>query len=131
MNHFYRVVFNRALGVIQVAAETARAHSKISRGKKRTNKPKTPSRIANGLAAAIALELCVLTLPALAIDVANETDWNTAVSAVAAAGAGSTVSINVTSGFTLTSSLAQLQASNANVPVNITGNGQTVDGASS
>jgi hypothetical protein len=67
---------------------------------------------------------------AMAIDVANQTDWNTAVAAVAAAGAGSTVSINFTSGFTLTSSLAQLQANNTNVTVNITGNGQTINGAS-
>lgn len=65
-----------------------------------------------------------------AIDVASQTDWNTAVAAVAAAGAGSTVSINITSGFTLTSSLAALQASNANVTVNITGNSQTINGAS-
>jgi len=68
---------------------------------------------------------------AMAIDVANQTDWNTAVAAVAAAGASSTVSINITSGFTLSSSLAQLQASNANVTVNITGNSQTINGASS
>lgn len=69
--------------------------------------------------------------PAMAIDVANQTDWNTAVAAVAAAGANSTVSINFVSGFTLSSSLAQIQASNANVIVNITGNGQTINGASS
>jgi hypothetical protein len=37
---------------------------------------------------------------AMAIDVASQTDWNTAVAAVAAAGAGSTVAINFTSGFT-------------------------------
>ena len=67
---------------------------------------------------------------AMAIDVANQTDWNTAVAAVAAAGANSTVTINITSGFALTSSLAQLQASNANVTVNITGNSQTINGAS-
>jgi hypothetical protein len=67
----------------------------------------------------------------MAIDVANQTDWNTAVAAVAAAGASSTVSINITGGFTLSSSLAQLQASNANVTVNITGNSQTINGASS
>jgi autotransporter-associated beta strand protein len=67
---------------------------------------------------------------AMAIDVANQTDWNTAVAAVAAAGASSTVSINITTGFTLSSSLAQLQASNANVTVNITGNSQTINGAS-
>ena len=66
----------------------------------------------------------------MAIDVANQTDWNTAVAAVAAAGAGSTVSINFTGGFTLTGSLAQLQAGNANVTVNIIGNNQTIDGAS-
>jgi uncharacterized protein with beta-barrel porin domain len=68
---------------------------------------------------------------AWAIDVASQTDWNTAVAAVAAAGAGTTVTINITGGFTLTSSLAQLQASAANVTVNITGNGQTINGASS
>jgi uncharacterized protein with beta-barrel porin domain len=67
---------------------------------------------------------------AMAIDVANQTNWNTAVAAVSAAGAGSSVSINITSGFTLSSSLAQLQASNANVTVNITGNSQTINGAS-
>lgn len=66
----------------------------------------------------------------MAIDVANETDWNTAVAAVAAAGTGTTTSINITSGFTLSSSLAQLHANNANVTVIITGNGQTIDGAS-
>ncbi|MGJ4976149.1 MULTISPECIES: autotransporter domain-containing protein [unclassified Bradyrhizobium] len=73
----------------------------------------------------------MLSTQALAIDVANQTDWNTAVAAVAAAGANSTVTINITSGFTLSSSLAQLQAANSNVTVNITGNGQTVNGASS
>jgi outer membrane autotransporter protein len=66
-----------------------------------------------------------------AIDVANQTDWNTAVAAVAAAGANSTVTINFVGDFTLTSSLAHLQASNANVTVNIVGGGHTVDGASS
>src|ERR1700760_4841442 len=66
---------------------------------------------------------------AMAIDVANQTDWNTAVAAVAAAGAGSTVTINITSGFTLTSSLAALQAGATNVTVNITGNNQTINGA--
>jgi autotransporter-associated beta strand protein len=68
---------------------------------------------------------------AMAIDVANQTDWNTVVAAVAAAGANTTVSINITSGFTLSSSLAQLQTSNSNVVVNITGNNQTINGASS
>lgn len=72
----------------------------------------------------------MLSTQALAIDVANQADWNTAVAAVAAAGANSTVSINITSGFTLSSSLAQLQAANANVTVNITGNGQIINGSS-
>ncbi|MGJ4961690.1 autotransporter outer membrane beta-barrel domain-containing protein [Bradyrhizobium sp. HKCCYLRH3061] len=72
----------------------------------------------------------MLSTQALAIDVANQADWNTAVAAVAAAGANSTVSINIISGFTLSSSLAQLQAANTNVTVNITGNGQTIDGSS-
>jgi len=66
----------------------------------------------------------------MAIDVASQTDWNTAVAAVAAAGAGSTVTINFTAGFTLTSSLAALQANNANVIVNITGNSNAINGAS-
>lgn len=66
----------------------------------------------------------------MAIDVASQADWNAAVAAVAAAGAGATVSINVTAGFNLTSSLAQLQANNANVTVNITGNNQIINGAS-
>jgi autotransporter-associated beta strand protein len=71
----------------------------------------------------------LFTTQAWAIDVANQADWNAAVAAVAAAGAGSTVSINITAGFTLSSSLAQIQTGNANVVVNITGNGQTIDGA--
>jgi uncharacterized protein with beta-barrel porin domain len=78
----------------------------------------------------LASAACLLAGPALAIDVASQTDWNTAVAVVAAAGAGTTTTINIVSGFTLTSSLAQLQASNANVTVNITGNGQTIDGSS-
>jgi outer membrane autotransporter protein len=65
---------------------------------------------------------------ACAIDVANQADWNTAVAAVAAAGASSTVSINFTAGFTLTSSMSALKANSAGVTVNITGNGNTVDG---
>ena len=73
---------------------------------------------------------CAISTRASAIDVANQTDWNNAVAAVAVAGASSTVSINFTGGFTLTSSLATLQAGNANVMVNITGNGQTINGAS-
>ena len=68
---------------------------------------------------------------AMAIDVANQTDWNTAAAAVAAASANATVTINITGGFTLSSSLAQLQASNTNVTVTITGNNQTINGASS
>jgi uncharacterized protein with beta-barrel porin domain len=81
------------------------------------------------LACAIVGAASLFATEAMAINVANQTDWNTAVAAVAAAGAGSTVSINITSGFTLSSSLAQLQASNANVTVNITGNSQTINGA--
>src|SRR5262249_51745919 len=79
--------------------------------------------------AALALSL-IVNRDAAAIDVANQTDWNSAVAAVAAAGSGSTVSINVVSGFTLSSSLAPVVASNANVTVNVTGNGQTINGAS-
>jgi uncharacterized protein with beta-barrel porin domain len=77
--------------------------------------------------------ICAATLfatEAMAIDVASQNDWNTAVAAVAAAGAGSTVTINFTAGFTLTSSLAALQANNANVIVNITGNSNAINGAS-
>jgi uncharacterized protein with beta-barrel porin domain len=81
------------------------------------------------LACAIVGAASLFATEAMAIDVANQTDWNTAVAAVAAAGTGSSVSINITSGFTLSSSLAQLQASNANVTVNITGNSQTINGA--
>jgi outer membrane autotransporter protein len=80
---------------------------------------------------ALACGSCLFATEAKAIDVANQTDWNTAVAAVAAAGANSTVDINITSGFTLSSSLAQIQAGNTNVTVNITGNSQTINGASS
>jgi autotransporter-associated beta strand protein len=83
------------------------------------------------LACSIVCAGSLVATKAMAIDVANQTDWNTAVAAVAAAGANSTVSINITSGFTLSSSLAQLQASNTNVTVNITGNSQTINGANS
>ena len=66
-----------------------------------------------------------------ALDVATQADWNTAVAAVAAAGSNSTVSINFTGGFTLTSSLAPLVTTAGNVTVNITGNNNTLNGASS
>jgi autotransporter-associated beta strand protein len=131
MDHFYRLAFHFALGIIRVAAQTARSHNEICRSNEPTKKPKRTSLRAHGPAGAIALALSAFTVPALAIDVASEADWNTAVAAVAGAGAGSTVSINLTSGLTLTNSLAQLQASNANVTVNITGNGQAINGASS
>jgi fibronectin-binding autotransporter adhesin len=65
-----------------------------------------------------------------AIDVASQSDWNTAMSAVASATSGSTVTINVTSGFTLSSSLAAIQASAANVTVNINGGGAVINGGS-
>ena len=90
-----------------------------------------PRRSYRGLlACSVAVGATLVASQAMALNVANQTDWNTAVAAVAAAGSGSTVSINVTSGFTLSSSLAQLQTSNANVTVNITGNSQTINGAS-
>src|SRR5512141_2601093 len=78
----------------------------------------------------LACAVCLFATEAKAIDVANQNDWNTAVAAVAAAGPNSPVNLNITSGFTLTGSLAQIQASNANVTVNITGNSQTINGAS-
>jgi autotransporter-associated beta strand protein len=65
-----------------------------------------------------------------AIDVASQSDWNTAMASVASATSGSTVTINVTSGFTLTSSLAAIQASAANVTVNINGAGAVINGSS-
>jgi autotransporter-associated beta strand protein len=68
--------------------------------------------------------------PAMAINVANQTDWNTAVAAVGAAGSGATVTINFTGDFTLTSSLAALVVTNTGVTVNIVGAGHTIDGAS-
>jgi uncharacterized protein with beta-barrel porin domain len=82
------------------------------------------------LAMSLLLSGTMLSTQALALDVANQTDWNNAVGAVAAAGANSTVTINIVSGFTLSSSLMQLQAAAANVTVNITGNGQTINGSS-
>jgi uncharacterized protein with beta-barrel porin domain len=87
-------------------------------------------RSSRWLAGTIICTASLFATQALAIDVASEADWNTAAAAVAAAGAGSTVTINFTAGFTLTSSLAQLQASNTGVIVNITGNNQTVNGNS-
>jgi outer membrane autotransporter protein len=91
--------------------------------------PKTPPFLLFS-AAAIMLGLFAGS-EARAIDVANQTDWNTAVAAVAAAGANSTVTINLTGDFTLSSSLARLQATNTGVTVNIVGGGHTIDGASS
>ncbi|MBN8943521.1 MAG: autotransporter domain-containing protein [Rhizobiales bacterium] len=78
----------------------------------------------------VAFAMILSATPAKAIDVASQADWNNAVAAVAAAGAGTTTTINIVGGFTLTSSLAPLQANNANVTVNITGNNQAIDGAS-
>jgi uncharacterized protein with beta-barrel porin domain len=89
-----------------------------------------PRRSQRALALSTVAVASLFVTQAMAIDVASQTDWNTAVAAVAAAGAGSTVVINFTSGFTLTSSLAQLQASNANVTVNITGNSNAINGQS-
>ena len=66
-----------------------------------------------------------------ALDVASQADWNTAVAAVAAAGSNTTVSINFTAGFTLASSLAPLATTASNVTINITGNNNTLNGASS
>lgn len=87
-------------------------------------------RTFSGVVSALACATCFFATEAKAIDVANQADWNTAVAAVAAAGTGSTTTINITNGFTLTSSLTQIQASNANVTVIITGNGQAINGAS-
>jgi autotransporter-associated beta strand protein len=70
------------------------------------------------------------TTSAMAIDVADQAEWNAAIAAVAAAPAGSTVTIDVTSGFTLTSSLAPIVASNPGVTVVVVGNGQTLNGNS-
>ena len=89
------------------------------------------SRRSLWLAALLGCSALVAVTDAHAIDVANQTDWNTAVAAVAAAGTGTTTTINITAGFTLSSSLAQLQAANTGVIVNITGNAQAIDGASS
>ncbi|WP_035642064.1 pectate lyase-like adhesive domain-containing protein, partial [Bradyrhizobium sp. ORS 375] len=74
--------------------------------------------------------LLAITSSAHAIDVASQADWDTAVTAVAAAGANSTININFTAGFTLSSSLSALVANASNVTVNITGNNNTIDGAS-
>ena len=75
--------------------------------------------------------LAAAATSANALDVASQADWNTAVAAVAAAGSNTTVSINFTGGFTLTSSLAPLATTAGNVTINITGNNNTLNGASS
>jgi uncharacterized protein with beta-barrel porin domain len=75
--------------------------------------------------------LAAAATSANALDVASQADWNTAVAAVAAAGSNTTVSINFTGGFTLSSSLAPLATTAGNVTVNITGNNNTLNGASS
>jgi autotransporter-associated beta strand protein len=67
---------------------------------------------------------------AMAIDVANQAEWNAAIAAVASAPTASTVTIDITSGFALTSSLAPIAASNPGVTVDIIGNGQTLNGNS-
>jgi hypothetical protein len=48
------------------------------------------------LASALACMTLFFATKAMAIDVANQADWNTAVAAVAAAGSNSTVAINIT-----------------------------------
>jgi outer membrane autotransporter protein len=78
----------------------------------------------------LALLLAFPLSNAWAIDVASQSDWDSAMAAVASATTGSTVTINVTSGFTLNSSLAAIQTSAANVTVNINGGGAVIDGGS-
>lgn len=77
---------------------------------------------------AVALPMSFISQTAEAIDVASQSDWNTAVAAVASAGSNSTVQINITSGFTLTSSLSALVSNSSNVIVNIVGNNSTING---
>jgi hypothetical protein len=95
---------------------------------RRVGRPQLTKRL---FVAGAGIAISLFTTHAMAIDVANQGDWNTAVAAVAAASSGSTVTINLTSGFTLTSSLAQLSASASNVIINIGGNRETINGASS
>lgn len=76
----------------------------------------------------VALAACFFANEAKAIDVASQADWNAAVTAVSSAGPNTTTTINITSGFTLSSSLSALTASNANVTVNIVGNNSTING---
>jgi len=87
--------------------------------------PRSRLRALSGLA----LAACFMATEVKAMDVANQADWNTAVAAVAAAGSNSTTTINITSGFTLTSSLVALTSSNTNVTVNIIGNNSTINGS--
>lgn len=153
MNHYFRSLWSEARGAYIVAHENAAARGKPSSARKATRRTnisfltdahqslRGPGTIPDSLRRKPLAVLCTISAlacasvlfatDAFAIDVANQADWNTAVAAVSTAGANSTVTINVTGGFTLTGSLAQLQASNTNVTVNITGNGKTIDGASS
>ncbi|MGQ5524006.1 autotransporter-associated beta strand repeat-containing protein [Chitinimonas sp. PSY-7] len=89
-----------------------------------------PAAVRHALRRSVAAILLAFPLQSFAINVANESDWATAMAAVSAAGAGSTITIDFTSNFTLTSSLTALQANAANVTVNINGGGMTVNGAS-
>lgn len=90
------------------------------------NALRLPCRILAAVAATL-----LFGVDAKAIDVASQTDWNTAMNAVAMADANSTVAINFTGDFTLTSSLGHLQANSTGVTVNIIGGSHTIDGASS
>lgn len=74
--------------------------------------------------------LTALASGASALDVASQADWNGAVAAAAAAGANATVDINITNGFTLSSSLAPLVVNASGVRINIIGNSNTINGAS-
>src|SRR5271170_1905864 len=94
-----------------------------------------PKRWAYAMARRLAFAMLVavglgFATKAMAIDVANQAEWNAAMAAVTSAPAGSTVTIGITSGFTLTSSLAPIGASNPGVTVDIVGNGQALNGNS-
>jgi len=56
-------------------------------------------RSSRWLAGTIICTASLFATQAMALNVANQTDWNTAVAAVAAAGPGATVTINITAGF--------------------------------
>jgi len=119
-----------------------RAASTLIAGAAAVMSPSMPGRPMPGRrwmgASALACAAALVATPAFALvpaftsfTVASQSDWDAAAAGVAAASSGDQITIFFSSGVTLSSSMAALQASSTGVVVNIDGGGEVIDGASS